>query len=151
MMRDSIGDASPIRPSGYPFPVPAFVVGADNGAYLEHEPADAGQHVLAFCAVGFHDGPFLIGELAGLVDDFLGNGNLSDVVQQGSELDVAFAVGGEAEPFGDRDGELDDIVAVRARVLIVGYLTSPSSTAVPRYVVLSSMRCSRRWVRSCAK
>ena len=59
-------------------------------------------------------------ELAGLVDDLLGDRDLADVVQQGAELQVAALLGAQAELVGDREREADDALAVLAGVAVVG-------------------------------
>jgi|SRR5580704_623697 hypothetical protein len=59
-------------------------------------------------------------ELAGLVDDLLGDRDLADVVQKRGELEVAAGLGAEAELFGDFHGKRDDALAVLRGVAVVG-------------------------------
>ena len=73
--------------------VPALVVGADDDADLAHEAADALEHLLALDGVGLDDRPLVGVELAGLVDDLLGDRDLADVVEERGELEVAPALG----------------------------------------------------------
>jgi hypothetical protein len=51
--------------------------------------------------VGLDDRPFLHIELARLVDDFFGDGDLSDIVEQGAEFEVAALLCGERGSVGD--------------------------------------------------
>ena len=74
---------------GVAAPVPALVVRAHDQAYVAHEAADAVEHSLPLDRVGLDDGPLGRIELAGLVDDLLGDGDLADVVQERAELQVA--------------------------------------------------------------
>ena len=62
-----------------------------------------------------------------------GHGDLADVVQQRAELDEPALVLVEAHLVGDLQRQRDDAVAVLAGVrVVVGLMTSPSSSAVPR-------------------
>ena len=70
-------------------------------------------------------------ELAGLVDDLLRDRDLADVVQQRRELEVAAALGVEAERVAHGERERDDVAAVLAGVAVVGSTTSPSTSAMP--------------------
>ena len=58
-------------------------------------------------------------ELAGLVDDLLGDRDLADVVQQRAELEVAPPLCVEPELVGDVERERDHALAVLAGVAVV--------------------------------
>ena len=73
--------------------VPALVVRADDQTDVAHEAADAVEHLLALDRVGLDQLPLVRVELAGLVDDLLGDRDLAHVVQQGCELEVAALLG----------------------------------------------------------
>ena len=101
-------------------------------ADVAHESADAVEHLLALDGVGLDDRPLVGVELAGLVDDLLGDRDLADVVQEGAELEVAALLGARAELVGDCQSEADDALAVLAGVAVVGLDDVPSTRAVPR-------------------
>ena len=64
--------------------------------------------------------PLVRVELAGLVDDLLGDRDLADVVQERGELEVAPPLGAQAEPVRHVEGQRDDAAAVLAGVAVVG-------------------------------
>src|SRR5205085_11976674 len=100
--------------------VPALVAGADDPADLAEQAADAVQETLAFERVPFDDRALLVVQRSRFVDDRLRDAHLADVVEEGDELRVAQLAGAQPEPARDREGELDDVAAVRARIRIVG-------------------------------
>ena len=76
--------------------------------------ADALEHLLPVDRMALDDRELLVGELAGLVDDLVGDADLADVVQQRGELEVAPVARVEPEGVADGQGERDDAVAVLA-------------------------------------
>jgi hypothetical protein len=66
--------------------------------------------------------PLVGGQLAGLVDDRVGDADLADVVQQRAELEVALVAGVEADACADVECEGDDAARVLAAgVRVVGH------------------------------
>ena len=115
--------ASGIVLAGQAVRVAAAVVALVGGAH--HDPdfgavaADAVEHLLALDGVGLHDGPLLGVELAGLVDDRVGDVDLADVVQQRPKLGLLPALLREAHVVGDARGQLHHVLGVVAGVLVV--------------------------------
>ena len=99
--------------------VEALVRGAHDEPDAAEQPADAVEHPLALDRVGLHQRPLLVVQLAGLVDDRVGDVDLADVVQQRAELGLAPHVLADAELLGDAHREVDDVLGVVAGVLVV--------------------------------
>ncbi len=85
--------------------VVAFVVGED-GPGDRAEARDLADYLGAHLGMAAHVVPLFLGELAGLVEDGVGEAYLADVVQHGGVLRHANFARGEPEPAGDRPGEV---------------------------------------------
>src|SRR6185312_167560 len=103
-----------------PASVPALVAGAHDGPHPAEQAAHLLEHALALDRVRVDDRPLLDRQLAGLVDDLLGDPDLADVVEERDELDVSALPRLEPELVRDGDCQLDDLTAVAAGVGVVG-------------------------------
>ena len=83
-------------------------------------PADAVEQPLPRDRVIAHDVPLGLVQRAGLVEDVVGRRELADVVQQGAELHQPALLAVDVQLVGDDERELDDALAVRAGVLVLG-------------------------------
>ena len=87
-IRASSGISSPRQAVRVAAAVPALVVGAHDQPDVVHEAPDPVEHLLALEGVGLDQLPLVGVELAGLVDDRLGDRDLADVVQERAEFEV---------------------------------------------------------------
>ena len=81
-------DLVALQSTGIAGPVVALLVGVNNLSRLRQK-GNSGDDLIAHVAVLLHLGHFLVRELAGLVQDIVGNGHLADVVQEGAAGDDA--------------------------------------------------------------
>ena len=104
-MRAPSGMSSPAVGVGVAVAVPALVAGAHqlgDGA----EGRRGGDDALADEGVAAHEGPLVVVERAGLVEDRVGDGHLAHVVQLGGHAHVVERLAFEAEVAADGLGEL---------------------------------------------
>ena len=113
-----LGAGEPVRIAG---PVPALVTRADEAADLAEQAADGLEHRLADGRVRVHQRPLAGVERPGLVDQRSRELHLADVVQQRGQLGLLPFARVEPQPVGDGDDEVDDVAAVAAGVLVVGF------------------------------
>ena len=93
------GISSPARPLRVAGPVVALVVMA-HGRNCRLEASSSLEHARTLVRVAAHENPLFVGEMPGLVEDRLGDGELADVVKQRRLPDCCELAGLEAELTG---------------------------------------------------
>ena len=99
-------------------PVPALVARAHDLAHSAEQPANTVEHELTLDRVVLDDLELRSRECGRLVQDFLGNRDLPDVVQHRRELQLLALVGGDPELVCDGIDEVNDRTRVLRRVLV---------------------------------
>jgi hypothetical protein len=89
-------------------------------ADVPEQTPDLLQHLLALDRVGVDDLPLLRGQRTRLVDDLFRDLHLADVVEECREFRLSPRTGVEAKLVGDVEDERDDVLAMEARVGVVG-------------------------------
>ena len=113
------GDLPPLQLVGIAGPVVAFVVGPDDpGDLLELD--DGTEDVLAPGGMLLDQLELGVGQLAGLIQDALRNGDLAHVVEERGQFEVAQLLLAEAHFCGDLHREFRDPGRVKAGVFVLG-------------------------------
>ena len=165
------GDLRPDEALGIARPVPFLVVPADRRHPFAEEWAKRRDQIHPGVGVPLEHGPFLVGGLAGFVEDLVGHHQLAEIVQEGTPLELlsllgrqlhllAQQIGVQTHPFrmatgaavvvADRPDELDHLAGRIARVgsqavgsrLLHGALKSPAAPGAQR-----GTKAGRRLIR----